>query len=92
MSMFHNRFPHPMLQLPSLWSSPVTFNFVPMHLVLTQPEDTICRTLILSGGEKTLQVPQQLQAVHRHTVSSNIIEGDRAPESHPNRFPGNMYL
>lgn len=68
MSTFRNRFPHPMLQPPSLWSSPETFNIVPMHLVHTQPEDTICRTLILFGGEKTLQLPQLLQALHRRSV------------------------
>lgn len=45
----------------------------------------------LSQGKVGLQTPQLLQAESKHAVS-NIIEWDGAPESCPNRFPGNMYL
>lgn len=53
---------------------------------------TPCSGCQTSGGWWALQITLLLQAVQRHTASGNIIEGDRAPESFPNRFPGNMYL
>lgn len=46
----------------------------------------------LSQGKVGLQTPQLQQAESKHAVPSYIIEGDGAPESCPNRFPGNMYL
>lgn len=50
------------------------------------------RPSVLPGEGRATQIPQLLRAVHKHAVSNDIIEGDRAPESCPNRFPGNMNL
>lgn len=91
---FHNGSPQLVLQPPPHWAAPVSrLVALFLHVWPIRSLEAPSSGHQSSRGEGwAMQIPQLLQAVRKHTVSNDIIEGDRAPESCPNRFPGNVYL